>query len=319
MRIPDVSDVQEKERWAYENALTEYYAWQKTLKSTKKGSGCPICGRIEKGLAKYSKHAEICQNCADKILDHKSLIEDHLYEKTMRGEKVSSHEIPFLVALSDEDKYKFLYRLLEQTPVLGKKTILELVRTFIAYLQIPCDTAYFYEEFYPVFLKAFTAEPGLVPIWCADVPIGMKEVKKPGEMIHYIDTMIVYDQKTVFKKKKSGKLFTLTWGRDHIYSHAKEGEDTNWEFFEKYRGMIVITSERVIPLLPDGTYPFVFLNARISNLKMIPEGVEIILDGHDRPYRISGLNETRGENIRFCMERLVKKGTVIEYLPKPSE
>lgn len=72
-------------------------------------------------------------------------------------------------------------------------------------------------------------------------------------MIHYV-SINHFGSATTAKKKKSGKLFSLTWGKERIYSVAK-GEDIEWEFFEKYQGTVVITSERIIPLLSDGTYP----------------------------------------------------------------
>jgi len=311
MHIPHHNESSEGESRTYETIISDYYASQRILKEIHKGAGCPICGSTG-GQSKLSRHAHVCESCLQKIESDRLIIEEHLFQKAVRMEKISSNEIPFLISLPDQEKYNLLFRFFQKQTEIGQKETLGLVRTFVDLLQIPTDTDYFFETFYPRYLKEFTTKPGLLPRWCTDVPIGLREIRKPGEMIHYIDTMVIFDQKEVFTKRKTGKLFTLTWGRDRIYSHAKAGEETEWEYFETYRGTVVISSERIIPFLSDGTYPFVFLNARITKLIVNPDGVEIFIDGHDRPYCITGMNQNRGWNIRFCLENLVKIGTVIE-------
>lgn len=296
---------------SYDDILSEYYSWQNAVISCHKGPGCPLCGRRDERPV-ITRQTGICTSCKKRMESYKQRIEDQIIQKTIRQENISSQEIPFLLSLSDQDKYALLSRLFQSQTTIGQKEALGLVRSFIDLLQIRTDTDYFYEVFYPGYLKEFTTRPGLLPRWCADIPIGLRDIRKPGEMIYYIDQMTLYDQKEVYVRKKTGKLFTLTWGRDRIYSHAKAGEETDWDFFEAYHGTVVISSERIIPIHADGTGPFVFLIARIKKLTLIPPGIEIILDGHDRPYRITGQNEARGGNIRFCMEHLVKKGTVIE-------
>lgn len=296
---------------SYDDILSEYYSWQSAVQKSYKGPGCPLCGRRD-GRPVITRQTGICTFCKERMESHKQRIEDQIIQKTLRQENISSREIPFLISLSDKDKYALLFRLFQSQTIIGQKEALGLVRSFIDLLQIQTNTDYFYEVFYPGYLKEFTTQPGLLPRWCADIPIGLRDIRKPGEMIYYIDQMVVYDQKEVYVRKKTGKLFTLTWGRDRIYSHAKAGEETDWDFFEAYHGTVVISSERIIPMHADGTCPFVFLIARIKELTLIPPGIEIILDGHDRPYRITGQNEARGGNIRFCMKHLVKKGTVIE-------
>ncbi|HOJ96410.1 MAG TPA: hypothetical protein PK024_06180 [Methanospirillum sp.] len=296
---------------SYDEILSEYYSWQNAVKIIHKGAGCPLCGRRDR-LIGITQKTGICISCTERMESYKQWIEDQIIQKTLRLENISSQEIPFLISLSDQDKYALLFRLIQNQTVTGQKNALGLVRSWIDLLQIETDTDYFLEVFYPVYLKEFTTKPGLLPEWCAQIPIGLRDIRKPGEMIFYIDQMVVYDQKEVHIRKKTGKLFTLTWGRDRIYSHAKAGEETDWDFFEVYQGTVVISSDRIIPMQADGTSPFVFLNARIKKLTLIPLGIDIILDGHDRPYRITGLNEARAGNIRFCMEHLVKKGTGIE-------
>jgi len=311
MHIPHHNEPSEDESRSYETILSDYYISQRILKETHKGHECPICGNAEL-KSKLFQHTHVCDSCLQKMESDKCLIEEYLFEKAVQLEKISSNEIPFLISLTDQEKYNLLFRFFQVQTDIGQKETLGLVRYFVDLLQIPTDTNYFFETFYPRYLKEFTTKPGLLPRWCTEIPVGLREIRKPGEMIHYIDTMIIYDQKEVFKKKKTGKLFTLTWGRDRIYSHAKAGEETEWEYYEIYRGTVVVSSERIIPLQSDGTYPFVFLNARITKLTMNPDGVEIVIDGRDRPYFITGLNQNRGWNIRFCLENLVKKGTLIE-------
>lgn len=303
---------------AYENALREYYTWQNSIHSQCSLNVCSVCGKHEKGIPYVSKRSQACQSCIDNIASHKKLIKDFLFNKTIRHEKVNSQEIPFLISLSDEDKYDFLFRLLDFHDHLSLKEALELVREFIALFQIPTDTPYFYDTFFPAFLQEFTTDPNLLPVWCADIPIGFQDVKKPGEMVHYIDIITILHQQPVLKKKKAGKLFTLTWGREQIYSHARAGEGTDFEFFEQYQGTVVITSNRIIPLHSDGSSPFIFLIARISSVKILSSGIEITLDGHDRPYQLIGLNDKRGQNIGFCVMHLVKKGTQIVSLVENS-
>lgn len=311
MQNPENEVFDQFDTQTYEKALSEYYAWIQSLREPGRNPGCPVCGKAEKRFSKISKQKNLCQDCLEKITVRKEFIIEYLFNKAIKQERISSQEIPFLISLSDEEKYTFLYNLFDKQEDIGKKASLDLVQKFISFLQIPTETEYFYEQFYPAYVRNYTTEPGLLPLWCGNIPIGMKEVKKPGEMIHYIDDMRIFNQQTISKKKKSGKLFSLTWGKEKIYSHAKTDDDIEWEFFEKYQGTVVITSERIIPLFSDGTYPFLFIIARISELTINHEGFEIMLEGHERPYKVIGFSKRRGENISFCMEHLVRKGTVI--------